>query len=857
MQQKIYWVGTRKSDIANVKDITFYGSITIFGDGKDNNYAYCLQDGNLRVNHNVPDEEEDMFFYRTILALIKGNDDVRFYFYNPQMVYNIPGLAAYKDYFLAINDKEIMDAAKDKIEFYNGPGRLISQVEKYRLHRTNCDYNALLLRFHCNRNSKFIFQAHVSSGGNGTYVVEEDAIQDVKNLLDPADKESYLVSVYREQNIPINIHAIIFANHILLTPGSVQIMKQDDHRLLYRGADFCTYQKLPAAVKASFKEQALKICRYYQERGYRGVCGIDGMVCKEGAGDKVYMLEFNNRFQASTGLLNLAFAKAGYPSIQYINLSAFEDKWDPKFEKIEEETIGYSNFFYIDNGTVFHSSYLHNVYKNLVTSEEKDATLVKNNRVVCVEDDGYQCDEKSDALGYLYRVTFHGSITAINPEGGIWINENICEPDKKNWHDYICPQINAQTNIFKQGAKTIRDFLLRLKISLLTQGVVIDEAAKNQMIAQGGLRPATNNAIDIKIDVPDESNHFFGKSAKYLVVNAPVDILFVELSPFHISINPDEFHEGKGYILTYYGERLIDIAKTYPLDPVALQRETVNGKIVMRDRYTSGRCAPQIPYSEVGFLSTDRLRLHLTNKCYYKRKDENGIYLGCKFCNIVPTSDAVGIENIEEVVQAYCRRSKEIGLTHFLIGGQTVDERDTDNNVIQIIHIIRKYAPFAPIYAMTIPYSNQMIREMYMAGLTQIAFNIEVFDDNIAKELMPGKRQRTRKEYLNSLKYATRFFGRLGNVRSMVIVGLEPRASLIEGIREFVAAGIQPILSVFRPLPETPLRDWQAPPLMYLLEVYDEILQICLENNLHPGPDCVNCQNNTLSLPVWLEDSIK
>ena len=127
---KIYWVGTRKSDIENVRDIDFYGSVTIFGDGKDNNYAYCLNEDQNRVNHNVPDKKEDQFFYDTIVSLIRQDDNVRFYFYNPQCVYYIEGLKAYKKYFLAINDEAIMRETVSKKLFYDELKGQVAQVRK-------------------------------------------------------------------------------------------------------------------------------------------------------------------------------------------------------------------------------------------------------------------------------------------------------------------------------------------------------------------------------------------------------------------------------------------------------------------------------------------------------------------------------------------------------------------------------------------------------------------------------------------------------------------------------------------------------------------------------------------------------
>ena len=840
-QKNLYWVGPRKSDISHVKDIEFVGSITIFGDGKDNNFAYCLNKGQSRVNHNVPDKAEDQFFYDTIVNIICRDKDARFYFYNPQSVYYIEGLKEYKDYFIAVNDEKLMLEAVDKSKFNKEMRGHIPLLDKIELNRSNCDYGNLVQKFHCDvgDNKKFIFQALVSSGGNGTFLVESTTVTDVVNLLSSNPKDKYLVSVYQEKNIPVNIHAIIFDDKILLSPGSVQIMKEDDHRLLYRGADFFTYRKIPENLRKEFESCVRKACEVYQYKGYRGVCGFDGIICD----DEIKILEMNNRFQASTGLVNLALDEAGLPSINFINLAAFNGAWDDRFLKLETIEVNYSNFFYTDNGTKFHSDNVRAVCQQLLASG--------NGCVVGLEDDGYNSEQTSDALGYLFRIILRQNITSINPDNQIWMNENICEPNKKLWYECLRPAYHL--DLFNQSPKEIRKYLLFLKIALLTQGVVIRDDAKSVITDGGGLRPATNNAIDLKLTLSSESP-FVGRKEKYLIINAPTDISFVEFSPFEISLN-----EKSELILTYYGEKLPGLKLcVYPLDPVSVIEQRGNDGSL---RYVDRTTTTGIPYKEIAFLSTDRLRVHLSNSCIFKKNDENGNYLGCTFCNIAPSMGTLNLNDIEEVVKEYCERSAKIGLTHFLVGGQTAPD-DQQNKIIEIIKIIRKYARFAPIYAMVIPYSEKTILSMYKAGLNELSLNIEVFNDDIARKLMPGKRRVKYVDYLMRLKYATKLFGRRGNVRSMVIVGLEPYQSkdaktkgFIDGIREFAEAGIQPILSVFRPLPATPLSDLQAPPMLYLAKIFDEVQKICKEHGLHAGPNCVNCQNNTLALPIWLEDA--
>ena len=307
-----------------------------------------------------------------------------------------------------------------------------------------------------------------------------------------------------------------------------------------------------------------------------------------------------------------------------------------------------------------------------------------------------------------------------------------------------------------------------------------------------------------------------------------------------------DFDEGE-YFITYYGRRVTKIS-LYPADPVSRNSDG-------SPRYTTADMTigkPSIPYSEVAFLSTDRLRVHLTNRCIFKTTDGEGNYQGCKFCNINACSGEISLDNVREVVGEYWSRAEEIGLTHFLVGGQTAAE--ADENLIKIVEIIRDIAPYAPIYSMIIPYRFETIARMYEAGMTQLSCNVEVFDDEIARELMPGKRKKPFSEYLKTLRFATTLMGTRGNVRSMVIVGLEGKRSLIDGITTLAKNGIQPILSIFRPMPDTPLSEQNAPPMKEIVDLYREAQKICRESGIYLGPGCVNCQNNTLALPKWLEE---
>jgi len=208
--------------------------------------------------------------------------------------------------------------------------------------------------------------------------------------------------------------------------------------------------------------------------------------------------------------------------------------------------------------------------------------------------------------------------------------------------------------------------------------------------------------------------------------------------------------------------------------------------------------------------------------------------------------DIIALEDIEEVIHDYVKNSP--AAKHFLIGGQSANEKIEKQRIIDIIKIIRKETD-KKIYVMTIPFDKDAINEMVADGMDELACNIEIFNEKLAVKYMPGKGSISREKYFDVLTYAAEILPNKGDVRCALIAGLEPHDSLLTGIKRLVENNIEPIISIFRPLPETPLADFVPPPMIYLYKLYNEVEKLCEKHGLRLGPSCVNCQNNTLSLP--------
>ncbi len=194
--------------------------------------------------------------------------------------------------------------------------------------------------------------------------------------------------------------------------------------------------------------------------------------------------------------------------------------------------------------------------------------------------------------------------------------------------------------------------------------------------------------------------------------------------------------------------------------------------------------------------------------------------------------------------------NSDVEFRHILIGGYSNRVGNEKENILGIISHIRERSQ-KPIYLMILPPVDvEDVTEYVNAGVTEIGFNLECFNRNLAQKYMPGKGKIPLERYVRAMRQAVALLGNTGAVRSAFVVGLEPEDSFLRGIEFVCELGVAPILSVFRPIPETDMGESIPLTNEKLLEIYGKAEQICKKHNLRLGPDCVDCQNNTLSFDL-------
>jgi len=101
---------------------------------------------------------------------------------------------------------------------------------------------------------------------------------------------------------------------------------------------------------------------------------------------------------------------------------------------------------------------------------------------------------------------------------------------------------------------------------------------------------------------------------------------------------------------------------------------------------------------------------------------------------------------------------------------------------------------------------------------------------------------------LDSIESAAVAFGP-GQVRSLLLIGLEDMEQTLKGVEEVAKRGCDPVLSAFRPAPGTPLEDVKPPTVEYVREIFLRSRDIVNKfPGVELGPRCAPCKHNSVAL---------
>ena len=306
---KIIYVGPKQKTIENS---TFFDySITLFGDNKNNNISY--QENNLKnilaFEYWNPDSNpKEIKVYNELLKKIKEPCEIMAHDYKIVSKCNVPK-----------NCKLVCKNKNSLIEFFNDKEKtrdlfvgFVPMLDYLYIKGKDFDYNKI-----SNGNEKIVVQHPLGSGGSKTFLFTKYNYKKLtKNLL---KDEKYIISKYKEDNVPYNINCVIGKENYIMFPPSMQDLDINE-KIEYIDSFYDI--NISNEVKNKFYKYTSKICDKLKDMGYLGVLGIDYIYTD----DELYFIEINPRFQGSSRKLDKILVDNNYPSIFEYNYLAFNNK---------------------------------------------------------------------------------------------------------------------------------------------------------------------------------------------------------------------------------------------------------------------------------------------------------------------------------------------------------------------------------------------------------------------------------------------------------------------------------------------------------------------------------------------------
>ncbi len=350
----------------------------------------------------------------------------------------------------------------------------------------------------------------------------------------------------------------------------------------------------------------------------------------------------------------------------------------------------------------------------------------------------------------------------------------------------------------------------KLKIGLMTDGMTVSSAARAKLAGEDGLRPLTladyASTSGIAMELEGE-----------IWVNAPI----ADHNPNFVGDAPHRLeHENGGYLV-----RSGDLEVTAKPVPVPAYHDEKNER---GEHYT-----------DYAITHTDRVRISPIQGCSF----------ACMFCDLAykrryqqMSMDGL-IGSIQRALEDEVLRAK-----HVLISGGVPKEADWDWQN-RLYEAIPAAFPKVPVDVMMVPIPGYLnAQRLYDFGIHYLSINLEMYDPDLARKIMPRKAKISRDVWLDWIEGAVKIFGP-GRVRSLILVGLEPIEATLRGVEALAKRGCEPVLSPFRPDPSTPMRDQLPPTVEILAEVYQRSVEIAEREGVKLGPRCIPCMHNTLTFP--------
>ncbi|HYF03612.1 MAG TPA: radical SAM protein [Patescibacteria group bacterium] len=354
------------------------------------------------------------------------------------------------------------------------------------------------------------------------------------------------------------------------------------------------------------------------------------------------------------------------------------------------------------------------------------------------------------------------------------------------------------------------DEVIRLKTELLIYGMTITDRALST-VGEGGLEKvfwvfemtptAHKGTSDGNRPLPNDM---------LLPYGLYVDVRYSPHSHFTVDL------DGRLLILKKNNKEICEVH--WPQRPDFYDMKTRSGELMKKVASMRGDCG---------------LRVCFDNSCSYYVKGEQ-----CKFCNIVPArqrnrNHVVTVKEAEDIYDVVKDAIIDNPVCTHLAMTAGAYKDDGLGNLPVILNRLQPLLAeknFPIVTAITATRTKEETELLCSTGISSVAFNLEIWDEILFDEICPGKTRRVgRQRWIESLKEAQKLL-KPGRTLSSFVVGLEPQASLLEGINYLSSEGIWPIMSPFIPMVGTSYEASTPPDPDWIWDAHEKATEIIFKN---------------------------
>jgi hypothetical protein len=364
--------------------------------------------------------------------------------------------------------------------------------------------------------------------------------------------------------------------------------------------------------------------------------------------------------------------------------------------------------------------------------------------------------------------------------------------------------------------------LLTLKAAMLVEGI--------------NFAPGAFDAVGTKFK---EQNHgLFGWDfTDHKGIQLPDDFVLSDGTVIQFRYNPlspyvVELREGH-YIVTKGGKAL-DTVNLIPR-PRYYEALTESGAVMRQIAQTGGEDCFFVCYQ---------------NYCSHFAREEQ-----CLFCNLVSTkktyNSVLGRKDFRDIGEVAAAAFAEGDCRHILLTGGCFSHEKEVPLVASIVGAITSALGVAQVPGTILPSATvdeDDIRHYRDTGIGAIGYSMEIWDEALYKGICPGKAKSVaHDEFFNAIKKAVGIFG-AGNVYGVFVMGLEPRVTLLEGVRALSEIGANVVPFVWSPNPGSKLAGHRAQSAEWYVDTILEAAEIIYRAGIPSGTTnhCYRCDGNSL-----------